>query len=46
MFLSYGNVLLLAVKKDAVASMSCEEKETRAFGVGLKILKTIETKLC
>ena len=32
-------------KKNAVVSMSCEEKETRSFGIGMKVLKIIETKL-
>ena len=32
-------------KKNVVVSMSREEKETRSFGLEIKVLKMIETKL-
>ncbi len=35
----------MAVKKNAAVSMSCGKKDTRSFGVGMKVLKIVETKV-
>ena len=32
-------------KKNVVVSVDCERKEARSFGLGMKALKMVETKL-
>ena len=43
-YLKPQKCLFVAVKKNAVVSMSCEGKETRSFGVDVRALKVIKTE--